>query len=73
VAADDGRIERRQGKPVGGLEAMDLRYGSFDFAVTSNDDYVFLECNSGGQFGWIEANTGLPITHALADLLERQQ
>jgi hypothetical protein len=50
-----------------------LRYGAFDFAVTNDDNYIFLECNPGGQFGWIEANTTLPITHALADLLEKGQ
>ncbi len=55
------------------LAAMDLRYGAFDFVITSNDDHIFLECNPGGQFGWIEANTTLPITHALADLLEKEQ
>ncbi|MGH3687483.1 MAG: ATP-grasp ribosomal peptide maturase [Pseudonocardiaceae bacterium] len=53
------------------LAAMGLRYGAFDFVVTSNDDYIFLECNPGGQYGWIEANTTLPITDALADLLEK--
>ncbi|MGH3889059.1 MAG: ATP-grasp ribosomal peptide maturase [Pseudonocardiaceae bacterium] len=55
------------------LSAMNLRYGAFDFVVTSKDDYIFLECNPGGQFGWIEGNTTLPITRALADLLERGQ
>ncbi|MGH3889570.1 MAG: hypothetical protein ACRDYA_24270 [Egibacteraceae bacterium] len=28
-----------------------------------------LECNANGQFGWLEAETGLPITAAMADLL----
>jgi hypothetical protein len=27
--------------------------------------------NSGGQFGWLEARTGAPLTQALADLLAR--
>lgn len=55
------------------LAALDLRYGAFDFAVTSDEQHIFLECNPGGQFGWIEANTTLPITQALADLLEKGQ
>lgn len=55
------------------LAAVDLRYGAFDFAVTRDEKYIFLECNPGGQFGWIEANTTLPITQALADLLEKGQ
>ena len=32
---------------------------------------IDLECNSGGQFGWLESHTGAPLTHALADLLAR--
>jgi hypothetical protein len=30
---------------------------------------VFLECNAGGQYGWIEDAVSAPITTALADLL----
>jgi ATP-grasp ribosomal peptide maturase len=45
-----------------------LLYGAFDFAVTS-DHWYFLECNANGQFGWLEAETGLSITTAVADLL----
>jgi hypothetical protein len=30
-----------------------------------------LECNPGGQLAWIEQGTGLPITVALADLLQK--
>ncbi len=29
-------------------------FGSFDFIVTPNDDYIFLEVNEQGQFLWIE-------------------
>jgi hypothetical protein len=29
---------------------------------------VFLECNPGGQYGWIEDATAAPITAAIADL-----
>ena len=43
-------------------------YGAFDFAIT-DDFWYFLECNANGQFGWLEAETGLPITAAIADLL----
>ncbi len=53
------------------LAAMNLQYGAFDFVVTNNGDHIFPECNPGGQFGWIEGSTALPITHALADLLEK--
>lgn len=51
------------------LSTFGLSYGAFDFVVDREGCYTFLECNPGGQFGWIEANTGLPITSALTDLL----
>lgn len=53
------------------LSAFGLSYGAFDFVVDHEGRYTWLECNPGGQFGWIEASTGLPITAALADLLEK--
>lgn len=55
----------------GYLSAFGLTYGAFDFVVDHEGRYTYLECNPGGQFGWIEASTGLPITSALADLLEK--
>ncbi|WP_406277858.1 hypothetical protein [Embleya sp. NBC_00896] len=50
----------------------DLRlvYACFDFALTAADDWVFYEANPSGQYGWIEAATGLPITPTFADLLQ---
>lgn len=33
----------------------------------------FLEVNSAGQYGFVEDATGLPITCAVADLLEKGQ
>lgn len=50
------------------MKRFDLLYGAFDFAVT-DDHWYFLECNANGQFGWLEAETGLPITATMADLL----
>jgi hypothetical protein len=37
--------------------------------VSPSGAWTFLEINPGGQYGWIEDATGLPITDALADLL----
>ncbi|MDQ2883122.1 MAG: ATP-grasp ribosomal peptide maturase [Actinomycetota bacterium] len=51
------------------LHAMGLVYGALDFVVSPEGAYTFLECNAGGQFGWLEARTGTPLTEALADLL----
>jgi ATP-grasp ribosomal peptide maturase len=53
------------------LKRFGLVFGCFDFALTRSDDPVFLECNPNGQWAWMEGPTGLPMTAAFADLLER--
>lgn len=50
------------------MNHFDLMYGAFDFAVAESG-WHFLECNANGQFGWLEAETGLPITAVLVDVL----
>ncbi|ONI83534.1 hypothetical protein ALI22I_34145 [Saccharothrix sp. ALI-22-I] len=50
---------------------LGLAYGAFDFVVRPDGEWVFLECNAGGQYGWLEDAAELPITAALADLLEK--
>ncbi|MFI1099824.1 ATP-grasp ribosomal peptide maturase [Streptomyces melanogenes] len=52
------------------LAHFGLSFGAFDFAVAADDVWWFLECNPNGQWGWLEAAAGLPITTAIADLLE---
>ena len=51
------------------LKRLGLTYGCIDMIVTPNDEYVFLELNPNGQFGWIEHMTGLPITENIARML----
>ncbi|MEV5376951.1 hypothetical protein AB0L26_13405 [Streptomyces nondiastaticus] len=51
------------------LAGFDLSFGAFDFAVTADDAWWFLECNPNGQWAWLQAAAGLPITNAIADLL----
>jgi ATP-grasp ribosomal peptide maturase len=53
------------------MRALDLRYAALDFVITPSDDWVLLEVNAGGQMGWIEDKTGVPLTGQLADLLAR--
>ena len=36
------------------MHEIGIVFGSFDFIVTPNDEYVFLEVNEQGQFLWIE-------------------
>lgn len=52
------------------LAGFGLAFGAFDFAVTADDAWWFLECNPNGQWAWLEDAAGLPITTAIADLLE---
>ncbi|WP_329174568.1 ATP-grasp ribosomal peptide maturase [Streptomyces sp. NBC_01477] len=52
------------------LGHFSLSYGAFDFAITADGVWWFLECNPNGQWGWLEAAAGLPIGAAVADLLE---
>jgi len=52
------------------LAELGLMYGAFDFVI-GPDGAHFLECNASGQYGWLEAHTGAPLTDALADLLTR--
>jgi glutathione synthase/RimK-type ligase-like ATP-grasp enzyme len=51
------------------LEAMELRYGAFDFALREDGVWVFLEVNPAGEFAWIEETLGLPLRDALIDEL----
>jgi hypothetical protein len=51
------------------LKHFGLSYGAFDFVLTPDGRYVFLEVNPNGQYGWIQDLVGLPIDEAIADLL----
>ncbi|MGH3794235.1 MAG: hypothetical protein ACRDRT_16195 [Pseudonocardiaceae bacterium] len=67
------RIEPPAGVVAGVLEycvELGLTYGAFDFVIRPDNEWVFLECNANGQYGWIEDAIEAPITEALADLLE---
>ncbi|MBV6698515.1 ATP-grasp ribosomal peptide maturase [Kitasatospora aureofaciens] len=52
------------------LAELGLNFGAFDFAVTPAGEWWFLECNPNGQWAWLEHAANLPITRAIADLLE---
>jgi hypothetical protein len=53
------------------LRAFGLIFGAFDFSVTPEGRWWFLECNPAGQWGWLTEETGLPIAEAIADELVR--
>lgn len=51
------------------MKAFSLRFAAFDFVVRPDHRWVFLEANTAGQYGWIEHETGAPISRALTDEL----
>lgn len=51
------------------VNELGLKYGAIDVLLDIHGNYVFLEINSDGQYGWIEHLTGAGITDALVDLL----
>lgn len=51
------------------MDGAGLYYAAIDIIRGLDGDYVFVEANPAGQFGWIEALTGQPISAAIADWL----
>lgn len=51
------------------LREFGLTLGAFDFSVTPDGRWWFLECNPAGQWGWLAEETGLPIAEAIAEEL----
>ena len=48
------------------LQYFNLEFGCFDFIVDQQETYHFLECNTNGQWMWIEDETQLPISKSIA-------
>lgn len=48
---------------------MGLRYAALDLRLGRDDELTFFELNPEGQYLWIEIDTGLPISAALARTL----
>ncbi len=53
------------------VQALRLCFGAIDLVLTPEGEYVFLEINPNGQWGWIENLTNLRISEAIAELLVR--
>ncbi|MEU9112346.1 ATP-grasp ribosomal peptide maturase [Streptomyces sp. NPDC048483] len=51
------------------MRTAQLSYGAFDFAEDTDRTWWFLECNQGGQFGFVQLDTDQPITEAVASWL----
>lgn len=52
------------------MRHMNIVYGAFDFIVTPNAEYIFLEVNHGGQFLWVELeNPDCPMLQVFSEFL----
>mgnify|MGYP001571439320 CR=1 FL=1 len=51
------------------MKEFGLSFGAVDMILTPENDFVFLEVNPQGQWGWIEELTGMPISNAIAENL----
>lgn len=51
------------------MKLAGLHYGAIDMIETPDNDFVFLEVNPSGQWGWIADLAGLPVAEAVADML----
>ncbi|PKN02697.1 hypothetical protein CVU76_01525 [Candidatus Dojkabacteria bacterium HGW-Dojkabacteria-1] len=50
-------------------QQLGLNFGAYDFAYSKEGEYVFLEINPNGQWGFVEDKTGLPLSKTMAELL----
>jgi glutathione synthase/RimK-type ligase-like ATP-grasp enzyme len=53
-------------------EESQIVYGAHDFIETPSGDFIFLETNPAGQWGWLELSLRLPIGEAIAEELLRR-
>lgn len=51
------------------ITVLGLEFAAIDLVLKSNDEYVFLEVNPNGEWGWLEQTTGTSICNAMADHL----
>lgn len=51
------------------MEALGLCFGAIDLILTPNNEYVFLEINSSGQWVWLEDRLKFSISKTIAEWL----
>lgn len=54
------------------LREVELTYGAFDLIEDYDGKITFLECNTNGQFKWLEDMFDLPISDAITDVLAQK-
>ncbi len=52
------------------MDKLDLDTGSIDMIVTPEGEYVFLEVNPTGQFGWVSDNCNYYLEEKIANYLQ---
>ncbi len=52
------------------MDKLDLNTGSIDMIVTPEGEYVFLEVNPTGQFGWVSDNCNYYLEEKIANHLQ---
>lgn len=52
------------------MREIDLKFGALDLIETPSGEFIFLEVNPSGQWGWIADLAKLPIPKAVAAMLE---
>lgn len=51
---------------------LGLCFGAIDLIEKANNEFIFLEINPNGQWAWVEALTGLPISKTIAEHLAQK-
>jgi glutathione synthase/RimK-type ligase-like ATP-grasp enzyme len=60
-------------KLMGLMKRLRLKYGAIDLRRQLDGRCFFLEVNTAGQYLWVEADTGMPVSQAIARLLATHQ
>ncbi|MGH3907500.1 MAG: hypothetical protein ACRDTE_25485, partial [Pseudonocardiaceae bacterium] len=51
------------------MKSSGLNFSALDFVVTPDGRWIFLESNSGGQYGWLTPTLGTSVSDAISTLL----
>ena len=51
------------------MDDFSLNFGAFDFIVTPDDEWIFLEINPNGQWLWLEQKLGINISKKIVEYL----
>ncbi|MDE5422016.1 hypothetical protein L3073_07325 [Ancylomarina sp. DW003] len=54
------------------MESIELRFGVMDIVETPSGEFQFLEINPVGEWGMLEKELDLPISHAIAKTIVKQ-